>query len=180
MRPGYACFVAKELAPEIGTDIYHYYLLKELETMDRRELLDEVVRETQKFKEKHITVSGYYGNMIAPVHDEYLYLWNERIKAPDTPRIFIYNGLYDKTGTLYNEIVLLQSMLQRKHVTLHNLENSRVRGYLESLKGMEVKDSDYPALAALGCTITILTQTYHMDQNIHTWDEGSPNPVTGY
>ena len=177
-KPGFAVVVGEELFPAIGSKTYHCHLFTTVEEQDKGRLIEKCAELAAYFK-----VIGFYGRY-DKTNMRYLDQWNRISRERRLPGFFVYNAPYSESGLIEYHINILQDRLRIGQKTLHGLENSKLPGCLNEIQPDMIPtatDSQFPAVAALGYAVSLLTEyppRIEEDEEIDVWS--GRDSVTGY
>jgi len=179
-RPGFAVIVAEETLPRtLGSTDYHCHVLAEIEAKDTRQLILKCSELSSRFKAQRFFGRREKQAMM------YLNISNRDSRKAGLPEFCLNEPTFLDNSMEYF-INLLGHRLDPAHKTLHLCNANLLRGYLTEVPDTNLNkltEREFPAVAALGAVVTILTETPPETEDDkypdETWSR-TRNPITGY
>ena len=163
VRPGFIVIVGEEKDPDpaLGRHSYHYHLIDE-SAHDR--MLDLLKRCEQFWREYDLEVFVYRYHEAG---GHFLDVYNDG-DIPFDVELASYTA--DSTGLLEYQISLIQALLANS--SLHLPPNTQIIPQMLDIRADEIhvtNDRAFPAVAALGYTVTSLVETADSGGSIGGW-----------
>lgn len=154
--PGCIVLIAEELLPEKTYHRYHHmHILKEFSSQKKDELLETAVEWGV-----NENVQVWFGQKDGE-NDQYVHHWNRRMKSPALPKFKYYRAIHSDSGMISYHVEILMFCLRKDVKILHQVNETQAAQELQQLTGqalLETKAEEYPAIAALGYSVSYLRQ----------------------
>jgi hypothetical protein len=184
-KPGYAVIVGEELYPRSGERDRRIHLLEEIVDVSHfGELLTRCAELARAFKvQRNVTVKGFYARMDEISRDQY-FAWRERNRED----LFVTRAPNSQDdGSIRFFIDLLNDRASQGNLHLTLSERFQTKGRLTEVQETDIstaKDSQYPAVAALGYAVVYLAhflpEEEEEDEDRHTYEDKGQSKWTGY
>jgi hypothetical protein len=153
-KPGHLVIIAEDLHPDPAFKKRHLHLLAEHEHFDLTTLLRKATEYIGS-----IGFKNFYGEL-ATDNQRFLTMFNADCRKKHHPGIHITSAPYTDNQSIGFHVNLLHSLLQQNQKLLHLGDKSKTPSYLQEIQNENVtnaKNSEYPAVAALGYAAAALT-----------------------
>ena len=168
LNPGFFCVVGEySTLTSMGRDP-QYYVLAEAQDDDIEKLIEDIIRLRIDYQ-----VQGVYGRTSKHGSQKlpamkFLGAWNEQTGASGGQTCRIRKAPYtDDGGSILYHMNLIKSLSKPDQRALFLFEESRLKGYLREVPEDPklLKDTNYPAVAALGYALSVLDRQKIEDLN---------------
>ena len=153
-------------------------MLAEVEDNDTGQLLRKCAELKARFE-----VEAFYGRCDES-NINFLSFWNRDARDRHVPEFHVYPAPASEDGKIGYHLNLLRDRLRSERKTLHFSEQSKLPGYLRELPtngAITLTDSQYPAVAALGYAVSVLTLFEpDLEEDEEVYPHYDRNSVTGY
>jgi hypothetical protein len=174
--PGYACIIAEELYPMVGSKVHRLFVLDEVEKQSTNQLFTECANFMGIYN-----VSDFFGRYDASFMRT-LEFWNDQHRQ--LPQLDVFSAPDSKTGAIGYHLETLKNRLQKDQRTLFFSPESKLPGYLEAIPPGVINtasDDQFPAVAALGYAVAALTELPPDYEEHEDYDPPDDDcSVTGY